>query len=60
MFRYPRPISAAPTPSASRATSPNSSRTGSDYDEDEDSIDSDVEREILSGSEAGSIRNINQ
>ncbi|KAH9395106.1 Glycogen [starch] synthase, liver [Tyrophagus putrescentiae] len=53
-FRYPRPISAPPTPSASRATSPSSSRVGSDEedeDEDDDSVNSDVERDILSGSD---------
>ena len=54
-FKYPKPISAPPTPSTSRATSPTSSRLGSededeedDEDPDQDSINSDIERDILS------------
>ena len=54
-LRYPRPISAPPTPSASRATSPSSSRVASD-DEDDDSVHSDVERDILSLSDAQNDR----
>lgn len=45
-FNYPRPLSAPPSPSSSRHTTPHGSRHGSD-DEDEDSVDDELELKEL-------------
>lgn len=45
-FNYPRPLSAPPSPTSSRHTTPHGSRHGSD-DEDEDSVDDELELKEL-------------
>lgn len=46
-FDFPRPISAPATPASSRAPSPTSLKDSYETDDDEDDVNSDVEREIL-------------
>lgn len=43
-FNYPRPLSAPPSPTSSRHTTPHGSRHGSD---DEDSVDDELELKEL-------------
>lgn len=43
-FNYPRPLSAPPSPSSSRITTPHGSQHGSD---DEDSVDDELELKEL-------------
>lgn len=43
-FKYPRPLSAPPSPTSSRHTTPHGSQHGSD---DEDSVDEELELQEL-------------
>lgn len=45
-YKYPRPLSAPPSPTSSRHTTPHGSRHGSD-DEDDDSVDDELELKEL-------------
>lgn len=51
-MKYPRPVSEPPSPSSSRAHTPNPSEHGSDNEEETVDEQDEIEREILSNPES--------